>query len=56
MDIQRLPLDQIRLDGDTQPRVTPNEEVIVEYCERLASGARFQPLLVYNEGPKSLVG
>lgn len=45
-----LQLKQIRLDGNTQPRVQLNQEVVAEYAEALNQGAEFPPVTVYHDG------
>jgi cell division protein FtsB len=47
MNIQ---LKQIRLDGNTQPRVQLNEEVVAEYTESINQGAEFPPVTVFHDG------
>ena len=36
IQIQTLKLDQIRIDGGTQPRVAIDEQVVAEYAELYA--------------------
>jgi hypothetical protein len=50
MNIRKLPLDQIRLDGDTQPRASLDDSVVHEYAERMTEGDVFPPVLVYFDG------
>lgn len=38
MTIQTLKLCEIRLDGDTQPRATINQDVVGEYAEAMTEG------------------
>ena len=42
-----LPLDQIRIDGGTQPRCEINYELVSEYEKAMQDGAVFPPLVVY---------
>jgi hypothetical protein len=42
-----LPLDQIKIDGGTQVRVTLSEQIIKEYADALERGDKFPPLDVY---------
>jgi len=46
----KLELTKIRLDGDTQPRVSLNEEVVGEYKEAMESGEVFPPVVVFHDG------
>lgn len=46
----KIELSKIRLDGDTQPRVSINEEVIAEYTEAVMNGATFPPITVFHDG------
>jgi len=49
-EAMNLQLKQIRLDGNTQPRVQLNEEVVAEYTEAVKQGAEFPPVTVYHDG------
>lgn len=46
----KLELKQIRLDGDTQPRVALNEETVQDYTEALMGGAVFPAAVVFHDG------
>lgn len=46
----KLQISKIRLDGDTQPRVSMNEEVIAEYTEKVMNGKVFPPVTVFHDG------
>ena len=48
--LKDLPLDSIRLDGGTQPRVQINWDVVHEYAERMRAGDHFPPVDVYFDG------
>lgn len=48
--IKKLPLAAIRIDGDTQPRVELNEDVVSEYAETMTDGESFPPPVVYHDG------
>lgn len=48
--IQKLKLESIRLDGDTQPRATINQDVVGEYAEAMTEGATLPPVTVYRDG------
>ena len=45
-----MKLENIRLDGGTQPRTAINEEVVAEYAEAMRSGVVFPPLTVFFDG------
>ncbi|MBN2129325.1 MAG: hypothetical protein JW741_07500 [Sedimentisphaerales bacterium] len=49
-EIQTLHLDQIRIDGGTQPRVEINEDVVTEYAGLYASGVDLPPVVVFYDG------
>jgi hypothetical protein len=46
----QLSLDQIRLDGGTQPRADLLLEVIEDYAEQMQCGAQFPPVTVFFDG------
>lgn len=46
----KIPISQIRLDGDTQPRATINEDVVAEYAEQMKASVKFPPIEVYQDG------
>jgi hypothetical protein len=48
-NIENLKLSEIRRDGDTQPRSNLNEEVVVDYAERMMAGAEFPPVIVVRD-------
>lgn len=50
MQPQAIPLSSIRLDGGTQPRVELSEDVVAEYAEKMASGEKMPPLIVFHDG------
>ncbi len=45
-----LPLDKLRLDGDTQPRDHINEDVVKQYVEDMVADAKFPPVTVFVDG------
>lgn len=45
-----MPLSKLRLDGDTQSRLSLDEDVIKEYAGLMANGQEFPPLLVVFDG------
>ena len=50
MSIQNLDIDKIRIDGDTQPRVAIDENVVKQYADDLEAGAKFPPVQVMSDG------
>ncbi len=47
---QTLNLDQIRIDGGTQPRVSIDEQVVAEYAEHYSNGVDLKPVIVFFDG------
>ncbi len=47
---QTLHLDQIRIDGGTQPRVSIDEQVVAEYAELYSTGVDLPPVTVFFDG------
>lgn len=45
-----LDLDNIRIDGGTQSRVSLNEGIVAEYADALAGGATMPPVVVFFDG------
>lgn len=45
-----LRIDEIRIDGDTQPRAELDQAVIIEYAEAMKAGVEFPPLDVFFDG------
>ncbi len=50
MPVQLLKLNQIRIDGGTQPREQLNEAVVDQYAGDLRDGAELPPLTVFFDG------
>lgn len=50
MKTDRLRVNQIRIDGGTQPRASINEEVVGEYASDLQRGDVFAPVIVFHDG------
>ena len=50
MSIKQLQLKKIRLDGETQPRASLNEDVASECAEAMTAGVEFPPIVVYHDG------
>ncbi len=49
-ETKKLPLDQIRIDGGTQPRVAIGEQIVGEYAELYGSGVELPPVTVFFDG------
>jgi hypothetical protein len=47
---QTLKLDQIRIDGGTQPRVAIDEQVVADYAEQYSNGVDLKPVVVFFDG------
>ena len=48
--MKHLPIDSIRLDGDTQPRAEVSPSVAGEYAEAMLEGDEFPPVVVFHDG------
>ncbi len=48
--MEQLRLEQIRLDGGTQPRAFINDTAVAEYAESLTDGATLPPVVVFYDG------
>jgi uncharacterized ParB-like nuclease family protein len=48
--IQTLKLDQIRIDGGTQPRVAIDEDVVAEYADLYSNGVDLPAVTVFHDG------
>ena len=49
-EIQTLKLNQIRIDGGTQPRVAIDEDVVAEYADLYTEGVDLPPVTVFHDG------
>lgn len=47
---KELPLDKIRIDGNTQPRVKLDNATVAEYAEQMAAGVEFPDAVVFHDG------
>ena len=47
---EEIPLDRIRLDGETQPRSRLEVAVVNDYAEAIERGAKFPPLELVHDG------
>lgn len=45
-----MKINEIRIDGSTQPRTAINENVVSEYTEVLLEGGKFPPVVVFDDG------
>ena len=52
MPVVSLPLTQITVDGDTQPRAAIHDDTVTDYAEAMAAGKRFPPLVVFHDGDR----
>jgi hypothetical protein len=48
--IEQIYPENIRLDGDTQPRVSFNQSICDEYGEQMKAGEKFPPIDVFFDG------
>jgi hypothetical protein len=46
----KLNIDDIRIDGGTQMRVSINQDVVSDYREKMDAGDEFPPVIVYHDG------
>ncbi|HHH75964.1 MAG TPA: hypothetical protein ENL03_02930 [Phycisphaerae bacterium] len=47
---KHLPIDQIRIDGGTQPRVSIDEQVVDDYSQLYSAGTDMPPVTVFFDG------
>ena len=45
-----LRLDEIRIDGGTQPRVAIDQGIVDEYAEHYSTGVDLKPVIVFHDG------
>jgi len=50
VETKTLSLNDIRIDGGTQSRVTIDEATVLDYAEAMAGGAAFPPVVVFYDG------
>lgn len=48
--MKKLNLDAIRLDGDTQPRISLDSQRVFEYSEQMKEGDEFPAIVVFFDG------
>lgn len=48
--MQKISLESIRLDGETQARVALDSGQVTEYASALKEGAQFPPIVVFHDG------
>jgi hypothetical protein len=53
MSARSLKLEDIRLDGDTNPRAELDRDVVHDYAEKYAAGVKMPPPLVFFDGEKN---
>jgi hypothetical protein len=49
-ELKTLKLDEVRIDGGTQPRVTIDEAVVSEYADLYDGGVKLPPVVVFHDG------
>jgi len=49
-DPKTLRLDEIRIDGGTQPRVAIDQGIVDEYAEQYSGGVDLKPVIVFHDG------
>ena len=49
-EAKELPLDLVRTDGGTQPRVAIDEQVVAEYADLCRNGSNLPPVTVFFDG------
>jgi len=49
-ETKTLKLDQIRIDGGTQPRVSIDEQTVADYADLYANGEKLPPVVVFFDG------
>lgn len=50
MQTKLLPVKKLRLDGDTQPRVKIDEDLVAEYAAAYKAGVKMPPVVVFFDG------
>lgn len=45
-----MKIDEIRIDGGTQPRESINKDTVIQYVEDIQNGATFPPVVVFYDG------
>ncbi|MGH7967292.1 MAG: ParB/RepB/Spo0J family partition protein, partial [Limisphaerales bacterium] len=55
MKTENLKLDQIIMNAGTQTRASIHEETVVDYAEAMRNGAKFPPVIVFNDSGKFLL-
>jgi hypothetical protein len=51
-----LRIDQIQMDGGTQPRALLDWDAVHDYCDAMAAGAKFPPVTVFYDGERYWLG
>jgi len=50
MNIQKINIKLLRIDGGTQSRVSIDEQVVANYAEAMTEGATLPPVIVFRDG------
>lgn len=53
LETSPIAVSEIRIHGGTQPRCEINEELVIEYAQAMAGGAKFPPVVVFQDGVNS---
>jgi len=48
--MKEVKLSSIRIDGDTQARLSVNQQVVEQYAEHMRDGDKFPPVIVFHDG------
>ena len=48
--MSNMKMENIRVDGDTQPRTDINTELVTEYAAAMKAGAKFPAVIVFHDG------
>jgi hypothetical protein len=48
--VTSVPVEDLRLNGGTQPRALIDEDVVAEYAEAMERGDKFPPMVVFYDG------
>lgn len=50
MKTKTVPVNKLRLDGDTQPRAEIDDQLVSEFADAFKAGAKFPPIVVFFDG------
>jgi uncharacterized protein YerC len=48
--MKEIDLSSIRIDGDTQARLSVNQQIVEQYAEHMRDGDQFPPVIVFHDG------